>query len=212
MKHYIVPILWALCLTSCSWEPEDPRKAAERLAGEAETTDVMEIEPGVIIYNGVRLEIGSDKALWKKTLGNNFRTDEVGKMPHFYFWDDLGIRAQFDRPGHPGAKVIDIYLIRRNILQHSPARMDGYAPRSTYRGKLYIEGVRVGGGVSARDLRAALYRDWIIGCIKAIGICQLFEKSNDGSSGIGLILGDRLESGPLESVQVGPPRAKGDPL
>lgn len=197
---------------ACSRQPEDPRETAERLAGEPATMDVMEVEPGVIIYNGVRLEIGSDKELWKKTLGNNFRVDEEREMPFFYFWDDLGVRAQFDRPGHPGAKVIDIYLIRTNVLQHSPAKMDDYAPRSTYRGKLYIEGVRVGGDVSARDLRAALYRDWIIGCIKAIAICQLFDKHADGTSGIGLSLGDRLESGPLESVQVAPPRAKGEPL
>jgi len=205
-------ILLLFAQAACSWQPEDPRQVAERLAGPAETTDVIEVEPGSLLYNGKRLSIGSDVSLWKEVLGDDVRIDYAELGPRFYFWDDLGIRAQFDHPGRPGARVIDIYLIRKNILHDSQAEMDGYAPRSTYRGKLYVEGVRVGGDVSVRDLRAALYEDWNIGCIRAIGSCKLYERRTYGSSGIALMLGDELESGPLDSVQVAPPRAKGEPL
>jgi len=212
MIRRVTILFFLFSQAACSWQPHDPREEAERLAGPAESNDIMEVEPGAIVYNGKRLAIGSDVSLWKEVLGDDVRIDYAGKVARFYFWDGLGIRAQFDRPGHPGARVIDIYLIRTRILNDGPAEMDGYAPRRTYRGKLYVDGVRVGGDVSVRDLRAALYEDWEIWCLKAIGSCQLYEKRNDGTSGLALNLGDQLESGPIESVQVAPPRAKGEPL
>gem|GEM_PF-6254175 len=193
---------------ACSWRPEDPRQVAERLAGPAVTTDVIEVEPGSLLYNGKRLSIGSDVSLWTEVLGDNVRIAYAGKVPRLHFWDDLGIRARFDRLGHPGARTIDIYLIMPDYFRGSPSEMDGYAPRSTYRGKLYVEGVRVGGDVSVRDLRAALSEDWNIGCIRAIGSCKLYERRTYGSSGIALMLGDQLESGPLDSVQVALPRER----
>ena len=114
-------------------------------AGAAPSGPTLTIEGATLRYNGQLLPLPGSLETWKAVLGEPSRMVERAKDT--YVWDELGLYAGT----LPGRQLIQNLVIVLNPREPG-AEVFKHLPRTTFRGRLLVDGAWVHGGATIQDI------------------------------------------------------------